>query len=1194
MTVKDIELEIASFELTEKELERSKIVNEKKKGNAFQVAFCGHFSAGKSTILNYLLGADMLPTSPIPTSANIIGIKNGKLGLTVHTTDGDERNWEGEIPWERVREWGMNGGEISSITIQAPLPFLGEESIIYDTPGVDSTDPTHQAVTLEALYTTDFIVYVTDYNHVQSETNLTFLKQLSDEKKPIYLIINQIDKHDEQELSFTSFDQSIRHTFSDWGIHILKLCYTSMKTRNHHLSDLHEVEKDLKAMLYSGKELLPYAKQRLQQGYYLSIVHRLQEDKEDELDAIKEKMKETGYDIDQLTKREALSLSYERSLRAKETFEEEMKVEIQRLTKDVTIFPYTTTELTRSWLESIQPNFKVGLFFAKKKTEEEQTRRLLKLVEEVHDKVKSQLEFHFHRLFQNYDFTLLTNREQVEQELETLHFTPTGSFFTDAVQAGPKNSEYIYTFTKDRTAAIIRELRQKAASITSLICKGMEKYWQKEQARLKAELAELKELDIFVDEMKKVELAFDEMITIYKERAGQFQDAGGYERVLVQSMVKNIPDFERSEALATISLPKESVIETDWNANKKKIVEQFDEEGAKVWVDKLKEKLAPYLDDERMNVERQSLLDRANKFQQQTFTISLFGAFSAGKSSFANALLGDQVLPVSPHPTTATVNTVKQSEPGHRTRTAVVQVKTRDQLDAEIRSVAEELDLKLSLETIQSFKPDLKAEATSWQKTYQSYLLTLKNSLKENEQRLGTQFEVELEDLGPYVANEHDACLIDQVTLYYDCPLTKSGIVLVDTPGVNSIHGRHTNVAFKQVRDSDAIFYLSYYNHAFSKADQLFLQQMAKVNGGFRTDKLYFILNAADLASSESELNGVRKHVYDQLVQCGIDEPRLYPLSSKKGLLGKQTGEDRDRLFTNFERDFYEQTIAELKRLSYTLLQDALKHYEETLAEGARYATGEEKKKQERRNKLVQDVDIWKEHVETLKPSSAYQRASGEVNQLYLYLRERVRFVLGDQFGDSVNVTTVTGNSKRAQQQALLLALKEWGSEGEHFLKQEIQATFVRIEIALYDATEKWFTETIKAIRVDFPSFTCSFEQPKHELKIETANRFLPIPFEEYMSSFQSLKLFFEQQQVRKLKDDLVDKGTEFASSALRQLEEQTLVQLEHNFTETIKQAKHVFIHALDREIDRFDVLTDPKHFKTLKEEHSVIRSLLH
>ncbi|UTW70994.1 dynamin family protein [Anaerobacillus sp. HL2] len=44
--------------------------------------------------------------------------------------------------------------------------------------------------------------------------------------------------------------------------------------------------------------------------------------------------------------------------------------------------------------------------------------------------------------------------------------------------------------------------------------------------------------------------------------------------------------------------------------------------------------------------------------------ISLFGAFSAGKSSFANAILGENVLPVSPNPTTATVSTVTRSPKG--------------------------------------------------------------------------------------------------------------------------------------------------------------------------------------------------------------------------------------------------------------------------------------------------------------------------------------------------------------------------------------------------------------------------------------------------------------------------------------------------------------------------------------------------
>ena len=52
------------------------------------------------------------------------------------------------------------------------------------------------------------------------------------------------------------------------------------------------------------------------------------------------------------------------------------------------------------------------------------------------------------------------------------------------------------------------------------------------------------------------------------------------------------------------------------------------------------------------------LTEKANRLEQQTFTVALFGAFSAGKSSFANALMGESVLPVSPNPTTAAINKI--------------------------------------------------------------------------------------------------------------------------------------------------------------------------------------------------------------------------------------------------------------------------------------------------------------------------------------------------------------------------------------------------------------------------------------------------------------------------------------------------------------------------------------------------------
>src|SRR5690606_28160527 len=44
-----------------------------------RVAFCGHFSAGKSSLVNVLCGAELLPASPIPTSANVVTIRYGEL-----------------------------------------------------------------------------------------------------------------------------------------------------------------------------------------------------------------------------------------------------------------------------------------------------------------------------------------------------------------------------------------------------------------------------------------------------------------------------------------------------------------------------------------------------------------------------------------------------------------------------------------------------------------------------------------------------------------------------------------------------------------------------------------------------------------------------------------------------------------------------------------------------------------------------------------------------------------------------------------------------------------------------------------------------------------------------------------------------------------------------------------------------------
>ncbi|MBP3950634.1 dynamin family protein [Bacillus suaedae] len=1176
---------------TEKEIEKKQKIEQKKSQQMFQVAFCGHFSAGKSTVLNQLVGAEVLPTSPIPTSANIIGIFNGALGLTIDGVNGESEQWDGDIPWQKVREWGMNGGEIRSLTIHAPLPFLADHSAIFDTPGVDSTDPTHQEITLDALYQTDMIVYVMDYNHVQSETNLTFLKQLSDEKKPIYILVNQIDKHDDLELSFSEFDQSIRDTLSVWNIDYLKLMYTSMKVDNHQLNQWAIVKEDLKKILYYGKELIPYANQRLQQGYYLSLMLRLEEDKGEAIEQVKDEMVQAGIDSKQLEEREQIVEQFEKIKKAQKHLEDSFEKQWKTLVKDVTIFPYTTTELVRQWLETLQPGYRAGWLFAKKKTEQERDERLERLLVEARDKIKSHLIFPLQKIFLSFELTLLTNREEVENAIEQLNSTIDRSFFEDAVQAGPKSREYVYTFTKDRTEAFIKQLRQKSASVMDLIIDGLQEHWNSRIAELNEQLETLNTLDEYVEEISRITDAYDHLIATYAKNSNQFQDGQAFERVLMDTMKKTSPLDTNETWYVSDMNDDSSVIETDWEQVEVKPLNNFDQAEAESWVKHFKTTLEAFQGKSQIEMERTTLLNRIQRFEEQSFTISLFGAFSAGKSSFANALLGENVLPVSPHPTTATVNIVRESDQDHENRTAEIIVKSHQELSDEIKTVAKQLDLQITIESIIEWSNDSYQASTSWQKTYYSYLMTLKESIEKTNWENGSTFSVKLAELAPYVANEKHACLIKQVTLYYDCELTKKGIVLVDTPGVNSIHGRHTRVAFQQLRDSDAIFYVSYYNHSFSKADQLFLQQMAKVNDGFRHDKLYFVLNAADLADNAAELNGVKKHVYDQLVQNGVEKPRLYPLSSKKGLAGKKENQTLDPLFQKFERAFFQETIQELKQLSFTLLKEEALRYQKMLHDGIEFSEEQEEVKEERKRQLADQVQSWKQKIIDDQATVVYQHSVQELTQLFLYLRDRARYQLADLFSEMVNVSTVVGSNKRDQKNAFLISLQEWRREGDYFFEQEIQATYVRIETAVRNELEKWFAETTAGIRHSFPSFNTeatSFSS----FNMNGLEQFLRVDIEEIANRFHSLKRLFEEGQIKTLKEELIQSSTEQMGHCLREEEERTINYVEVYIKENIDVVKNGLVDGLEREIERFTTLSDPHSIKLLKEEYQHLLKL--
>jgi GTPase SAR1 family protein len=280
---------------------------------------------------------------------------------------------------------------------------------------------------------------------------------------------------------------------------------------------------------------------------------------------------------------------------------------------------------------------------------------------------------------------------------------------------------------------------------------------------------------------------------------------------------------------------------------------------------------------------QESLAELRKQLLSKQRLVAVFGAFSAGKSSLINAILGQPALVVSPNPTTAAITHVYGAD--CEAPAARVTAKTTDQLEADVRQAWRALHLPEAgqlgdlVERSAALRP---ADFTPSHRRFIAFLKAVAAGWPEMKDRLGTAWDVGADALRMFTAEERYACFVHRVDLFVPSErLQSTGMVLVDTPGVDSIHRRHTDVAFQYMQNADAILFVLYYTHAFSRADREFLRQLADVQDIVGTNKLFVAINAVDLAESEEERQAVRQRVLAELRQAGIREPRVYEVSSQ-------------------------------------------------------------------------------------------------------------------------------------------------------------------------------------------------------------------------------------------------------------------------------------------------------------------------
>src|SRR5699024_2179968 len=106
-------------------------------------------------------------------------------------------------------------------------------------------------------------------------------------------------------------------------------------------------------------------------------------------------------------------------------------------------------------------------------------------------------------------------------------------------------------------------------------------------------------------------------------------------------------------------------------------------------------------------------------------------------------------------------------------------------------------------------------------------------------------------------------------------------------------------------KEADAILYVTYYNHAITKGDRDFRIQLGRVKESFEMDKMFFIVNASDLAESQDDLKLVVDYESDQLLQFGIRNPRIIKVSRKQSLEEKLAYNNVNQEMHHFKDSFY-------------------------------------------------------------------------------------------------------------------------------------------------------------------------------------------------------------------------------------------------------------------------------------------------
>jgi Dynamin family len=171
-----------------------------------RVLVAGEAKRGKSTLVNALLGREVVPSGVIPLTAvpaTLVQAPGSDEGIEVAFTDGRT----GGYPLSALADFGTERGNpgnsrhVAAITVLANAPILARGVEIVDTPGTGSVHAHNTAAADAALPSMDAAIFVLTADPPVSASERDLLRRVARMSVALFIVLNKADYLDEVSLA---------------------------------------------------------------------------------------------------------------------------------------------------------------------------------------------------------------------------------------------------------------------------------------------------------------------------------------------------------------------------------------------------------------------------------------------------------------------------------------------------------------------------------------------------------------------------------------------------------------------------------------------------------------------------------------------------------------------------------------------------------------------------------------------------------------------------------------------------------------------------------------------------------------------------------------------------------------------------------------------------------------------------------